>query len=466
MTNNKVLILLPDGIGLRNFAYTDFYRQGKENGFDIVFWNNTPFDLTELGFEQIRISGAKNHPLTDMLKNARISIELSRSTKKENDTVYDSYRFPLSYRNVKTAMKSLIVRWFSFRYNSDKGLKKLSRRIAELERKTPYYRDCLETLKREKPAFVFCTNQRITLAISPILAAKELGIPTATFIFSWDNLPKATKVIETDYYFVWSEHMKSELRFYYPDIRENQVFVTGTPQFELHFDHKLILPKEDFYSEYGLDPEKKYICFSGDDFVTSPHDQHYLADVANAVRELNERGQNLGIIFRRCPVDFSSRYDDVLEKNQDIIRVISPKWGKLGQGWNTVLPTKDDNALLANTVRHTELVVNLGSSMVFDYAAQGKPCAFLNYDVTDPEISARPIEKIYKFVHFRTMPDRKAVFWLNKPEEISAKLGQMITGSPETVGQARKWFEKITLHPPQAASARIWKSIQEIISKS
>jgi hypothetical protein len=35
-----------------------------------------------------------------------------------------------------------------------------------------------------------------------LLAAQQLGIPTATFIFSWDNLPKATMVVETDYYFV------------------------------------------------------------------------------------------------------------------------------------------------------------------------------------------------------------------------------------------------------------------------
>jgi hypothetical protein len=33
-----------------------------------------------------------------------------------------------------------------------------------------------------------------------LLAAQQLGIPTATFIFSWDNLLKATMVVETDYY--------------------------------------------------------------------------------------------------------------------------------------------------------------------------------------------------------------------------------------------------------------------------
>ena len=57
MQNNKILILLPDGIGLRNFAYSDFQAIGLQEDFDVVFWNNTPFDLTELGFKEIRIKG-------------------------------------------------------------------------------------------------------------------------------------------------------------------------------------------------------------------------------------------------------------------------------------------------------------------------------------------------------------------------------------------------------------------------
>ena len=37
----KVFVLLPDGVGLRNFVYSNFYEIGKQE-YDIVFWNNTP----------------------------------------------------------------------------------------------------------------------------------------------------------------------------------------------------------------------------------------------------------------------------------------------------------------------------------------------------------------------------------------------------------------------------------------
>jgi len=101
-------------------------------------------------------------------------------------------------------------------------------------------------LTKEKPDFIFCTNQRPSQAIAPILAAQDLGIPTATFIFSWDNLPKATTLVETDYYFVWSEHMKKEVLMYCPYVPAEKILVTGTPQFESHFDSNLLQTKEAF----------------------------------------------------------------------------------------------------------------------------------------------------------------------------------------------------------------------------
>ncbi|GAK99363.1 hypothetical protein FP1254 [Nonlabens ulvanivorans] len=52
--------------------------------------------------------------------------------------------------------------------------------------------------------------------------------------------------IETDYYFVWSDLMKSQLLEYYPKTREKQIFVTGTPQFEPHYDASIFASRSVF----------------------------------------------------------------------------------------------------------------------------------------------------------------------------------------------------------------------------
>jgi hypothetical protein len=465
MRNNKLFILLPDGVGLRNFAFTNFHKNAKERGLDVVFWNNTPFDLTSLAFKEIRIRHAKAHPITNLLKIAQTRIELALSIKKSKDLVYNSYKFPFSYKGLKNILKNLYINLLIFRYNSEKGLSTIREKIAQNERKTKFYFDSLNTLKAENPAIVFCTNQRITLAVAPILAAQDLGIPTATVIYSWDNLPKATKIVETDFYFVWSDHMKQELIYYYPHIKDEQIIITGTPQFESHYDGSLLLSKEDFFNQYGLDFNKKYICFSGDDVVSSPHDPVYLEDTATAIRALNKHGHQLGILFRRCPVDFSNRFDSVLENNKDVITSIAPKWEKIAEGWDTILPTKEDLILQMNTIFHTELVVNLGSSMVFDFVAFGKPCAYFNYNVVNELYKDWSAEKVYNFMHFRSMPNPKAVFWINGAHEINNLIQKMLGESrKETVDNAQLWFEKINQHPAKDASIRMYNAIENIMA--
>ena len=464
--NNKIFVLLPDGIGLRNFAFTNFYKLGLNKGFDITFWNNTPFDLNEFGIKQIQITYAKAHPITDLLKVAQTQIELSQNIKKSKDRIYDSYRFPFSYKNLKLSLKSVVKNIIIIWNNSEKGLKKIREAIARNERKTKLYFDSLATLEKEKPAMVFCTNQRIMLAVAPILAAQDLGIPTATFIFSWDNLPKGTKILETDFYFVWSEHMKNELQYYYPHIAEKQIFITGTPQFEIHFDKNVLVSREKFCKEYMLDVSKKYICFSGDDVTTSPNDPTYLNDLSKAVVALNQKGHNFGIIFRRCPVDFSDRYDAVLNQFSDLIVSVNPKWEKKKDSWHTILPTKDDLILQMNTIFHSEFVVNLGSSMVFDFAAFNKSCAFINYDVPNVAFPNWSVKKIYNFIHFRSMPSKNAVFWINSPNDIEQIVERMLSReSDKVVENAQKWFQIINHHPPELASERIWKAIKIICNE-
>ncbi|MFC4636296.1 UDP-glycosyltransferase [Dokdonia ponticola] len=456
----KIYILLPDGIGLRNFAYTSFASIGKEKGWNIVYWNHTPFNLTELGLQEQKLEGRAS-ALTDLYKRARKEIELTNFEKQYQDSIYNSYRFKAKGGSIKNKVKNGIVRFFEKKYAGD-GLHKLREKIKDKERSTSYYKDCVAQLKKTKPHIVFCTNQRPVHAIAPILAAQYLGIPTATFIFSWDNVPKAMLVVETDFYYVWSTFMKEQLMGYYPHITEDQIVVTGTPQFEPHYEVEIKKSKKEFCETYSIPQTLDYICFSGDDVTTSPHDPIYLHDIATAVKKLNAKGRNLGIIFRRCPVDFSDRFDQVLEMHKDIVYPIAPKWDKIGGAWNTILPSQEDMTLLANTVRHSMFAINLGSSMVFDYISQKKPCLYIKYNPKDIPLQ-KDVFKVYDYVHFRSMPNAKAVFWINSKEDIETKIEQALTDPKETCREAHEWFSVINTMPPEKASERIWFALEKTI---
>ena len=465
MKKKKVFVFFPDGVGLRNFAFTDFKPLGEEMGFDIQYWNNTVFSLKDnLGFNEIKIEDHTSHPLLAIYSRARKRAELNVSRDKFNDDVYSTYKFPFNYKGIKNTLKSLYVRWLIGLYSSENGVVKLRKKINKLERSTSKYEYCKAQLEEHRPDLVFCTTQRATQSISALLAAKDLGIPTVAFVYSWDNVPKAMQVVETDYYFVWSDLMKSQVLQYYPFVKEEQIIVTGTPQFEPHYDTSLRETREVFFKTYNLDVKKKYICYSGDDETTSPLDQYYLEDLANAVRSLNRKGENLGIIYRKCPVDFTPRYDKVIEANKDIIEVLDPVWKQVGGQWNQVLPEKEDFKMLYNVCEHSEFVTNVCSSTVFDFVAHEKPCIYYNYEQPQLKKGIRDIGQNYKYVHFRSMPSDTATIFCTDKNDLEGLVKQILDGTLSNVEEGKKWYEIVVGNTPKRASRNIWDAINSLLN--
>ena len=461
---NKIFILLPDGLSLRNFAFTNFYAIASDI-FNLFYWHKTPFNLNSLNLSQIKLNNTSRFFLSEILKSSYIRANLLFFSKKFKDPVYKTYIYQTKKDSLIGKLKHLLIVAISRLFSNKLGLYLLRKFMYFVQKNTLYYKNCLKTLKSQKPDFVFCTNQRPVEAIAPLLAAQKLKIPTATFIFSWDNLPKATLIIKADYYFVWSFQMQQELLKYYPNINSSQVLVTGTPQFEPHFNPSLAKTKTDFFSDFKLNLNQKYICFSGDDITTSPYDPMYLNDLAETVQMLNAQGQNLAIIFRRSPVDFSNRYEAVIKKFETIIKPIAPNWIKQGDKWHTILPTAKDNQLLLNTLLHTEAVVNLGSSMVFDAICHTKPCIYINYDVKNKAIQNWSVHKIYNYVHFRSMPNQEAVYWATSKQSLEQIITNCLNHPQKNIlRNAQNWFKIVAGNQPHMASHNICNAIKNIIN--
>lgn len=463
MSSKKIMILLPDGGGLRNFVYSSFKNIGDEFGFESIYWNASNFPIKEkIGFEEIKIQSGKISFLTPLFLKARKHIELNLWKKKFNDRIYDKYKFPLNYKGLNNLLKSLFINLLIPFYTSDKRLVLLLKKIEKQERKNPRYEICKSQLLKSNPKIVFCSNQRNSEAISIILAARDLGIKTVCFIQSWDNVPKAMIVYEADYYMVWSDLMKNELLKYYPSIAENQVFVTGTPQFEPHFDESLALPREAFFEEHNLDITKKYICYSGDDFTTSPLDQYYLEDLINAVRSLNLEGENLGIIYRKCPFDSSDRYNLVLEQNKDIVHIIDPLWEKI-DGTGDLLPLAEDAQLLYNICEHSEIVVNICSTTIFDFVLHNKPCIYLNYEQPQLKKGIRDIGQNYDYVHFRSMPSKDAAIFCTDKKELKEQVKKVVSKKVSNVPECKTWFTKVAGEEPAFSTKKMWEIFNQLL---
>ncbi|UQD56165.1 hypothetical protein [Flavobacterium sp. K5-23] len=463
----KLLLIVPDGVAVRNYLYSSFIKELNNNGIEVMLYHQiTDAAIQEVKKVQPNISKIRAIPIFIEKPKARLLREslayarlLYNSRKLKNPTIMAFWN-----RNQKSLKQKLLYRLaeilgrlISLDYSI---ILKLDKSYEREILKDPVLKKIKEDLDVLQPDCILNLHQRASISAPIIEIAKQKKIPTSTVIFSWDNVPKARLVSRYDNYFVWSELMGNELDLLYPDIKKEQIKVVGTPQFEFYFQDKYIFSKEIFFKKYGLDIRKKTICFSGND-MSSPYEANYLEDICEEIGEI-EISQRPQILFRRCPVDKTKRFDKILDKFKGLVFSVDPDWRieNKNNSFHAVYPSINDISLLVNTVKHSDLVINFGSTMAHDFAVYDKPCLYLNYI---PVMHSKyNVNEVYQFQHFKSMKGLDAVGWINQKEEITSKIHQAIE-FPEKVGQDRKiWMQKIVNYPLQESSVNIAKQIKEL----
>tara|TARA_R110002033_G_scaffold169951_3_gene211820 strand:+ start:1892 stop:3265 length:1374 start_codon:yes stop_codon:yes gene_type:complete len=440
LRNKKIILVVPDGTGIRNYLFSQIIPNLIKQNCDVLIYhalsNEAIKEVEKLHKIKLTEKSISRYKETTKQKFLRETICFGRlhynSRLENNSTVLTNWK-----RNHNGLKK-----WF---YRTveilGKYIGKNYQRILNFEEK--YQKSLLKSidselsfLKTYNPDVIFCTHQRAINAIPIFKAAEVLDIKTVGAIYSWDNLVKARLAIRTKVYIVWSNYMRNELLGYYEEIDPKDVFITGTPQFELYQDVE-IAKKEDFFKTHALDINKITICFSGDDELTSPHDPNYLKDFVSSIKNssLEEKVQ---IVFRRSPVDVSGRYNNIIKASEGLIFPIEPKWSNTQSQWTQLFPYYEDVKLLANISKHCDLVINVGSTMAHDFAIFDNPAAYINYDtVLDKNWSTNTI---YNYQHFKSMPNQDVVYWINSKEDY-VKIIEKILKSKQSLGQ--QWLETI-----------------------
>ena len=455
MIPKNILFLIPDGMGIRNYLYSNLLSVLKDKS-DFIFWSTLPLEafnevknLHQIDFEFKQIKLPIENIKTRLFRESVIFARLIHNTELvQNSTILNNWNYNSKGLKLKILMNlaQFIGKKISKNYNAILKLEQKSRNAWDKK----IIQDYKKELQEKKIIRIFITHQRVANLLPICLAAQELGIEVVTVIYSWDNLPKARLNVVADKYLVWSEYMKKEMQIYYPEISQEKVIVTGTPQFEFYNQKERIISRDEFAKKYNLNSQKKWILYSGDDILTSPYDQDYLNDLTFCLKNKTD----IQLIFRRCPADFSTRFDEVLNQNKELIISIDPDWNIGKEGWGSNFPKINDVNLLVNLAYHCETVINVGSTMAFDFGMFNKSCFYLNYN--QPHAQNWSVETIYNFQHFRSMPTKKSVGWINSKEDFYKIIDEVLNQNSSV--NAKEWF-KIIVNDYQNVSKNIQKEL-------
>ncbi|MGH9800372.1 MAG: hypothetical protein ACRD82_08415, partial [Blastocatellia bacterium] len=317
----NLALLIPDGVGVRNFVIGSFLRQASQSASCHVL-HSIPDNLlpvyqnsfsSELKWE--RLISFPETPLSMTLRYALAYAHMrwAGTVSMRNNLrqpIKGSWRRQIIQRTARLAGRVAA---------SQSGIRLLDRWQTGVVLQLPEVEHYRRMFQQTRPSVVFCSHQRPPEVLPAILAARSLGIPTATFIFSWDNLTSKGRIAAPfDHFLVWSELMRGELLRYYPDVTPDRVHVVGTPQFDPYAASELHWSREEFFARVGADLSRPLICYSGGDTGTAPEDHLHVRILMEMIRNGTVKGDPQ-IILRPAPVDDGARYDEVRRDYPELI---------------------------------------------------------------------------------------------------------------------------------------------------
>jgi hypothetical protein len=458
-------LVIVDGVGFKNFILSDFLYHAKTLNQRIIIFSGLPATAYNLiKYDKIEIIELpvffesrktwfwrKMKEVAHMQQHKKDFFGIAANLEKNKPT--DKSR--------RAKLISLIFMITSV-FNSEKWIHFYNRRQLIYARKNQVYSKYYKLLSDSKVKTLFFTHQRPPYLAVLKEAANELEIKTCSFIFSWDNLPsKGRMAAPFDSFLVWSELMKKELEYFYPDTKNKEVKVVGTPQFEPYVMTEYKASQKDFFEKFKLKSNLKTICYSCGDVSTSKNDGLYIETIAEAMVEKDIPMVNL--VVRTSPAEDGSRFRKIQERYPFIIWNF-PEWKitryNHPEVWSQRIPLKEDIRNLRSLLEYCNLNINMCSTMSLDFMIFDKPV--INPVFGNDKNGLYNDQKYLKYAHYERVVKSGAVAIVRNKEELIKSINSSLENPEARLKEQRKLLKLQIGKPIEGTSLRIAQALKDL----
>jgi hypothetical protein len=431
-------MVVPRGEAVRNFLYSDTLRILSERGRVSLLSIITDEEI--LGrvrpfVEQI--IPLKNYPEHFLVEHLRYLVHTAHFRWLWSEAA--KYHWGLHQARAKTLplrLKRLTLKGLSYPLGNRPMLElstKLERYLSWVLRPT----DDFTTLFRElQPDLIFnCSHIHGPLADLPLRVAHKLGIPTAVFIFSWDNLTSRSRIfVPYDYYLMWNQQMREQLLNLYARIQPDQVIVTGTPQLDFHFRPEYWLGWQELCKRIGADPGRPLVLYSTGMHSDFP-DEHRI--VEGAIRFLQEIHLNPKpqLVVRTYIKGTSPEMQRLARQN--IPGVVFPPmlWDR-----KTLTPLYEDLHVYTSLLRHVSVGINAASTVTLELMLHDKPVINLGFEPPGSHLPHHArFSRHIEYEHYRPVAESGGVMVARSMNDLREMLLIGLT-EPQTGSEKRRLF--------------------------
>lgn len=463
MNEKKNIFLIASlGFGIRNFVAGKFSDLIKDN-FNLYLFTYLYNDEIFLEF----IKRKNIHPL----KIEEIFLNKKwKKVKSLRDGLHVAYLNNETWKlkqsrihheiDIKDEIKNKLIMGFLKVIKSKRILEifdKLETNFSLKSKTAEYY---IKIFQEKKPSLIFSLCPLRPEEWIPIQIGKQMGVKTALFILSWDNLStKQRPPLPVDYIFVWNESMKEELLRNCPGSEKAEIVVSGTPQFDFYFDIDYIETKENFFKRMGLDLEKKLIVYSGVTPSLMPEENLIVEKLAEDLKSKIKKPAQL--LIRLHPKDGGERYKELKERFKDVVFSIP---GENSKGdifkWN---PDQEEIKNLVNIVRYSDVLINVASTMTIDSSLMDRPVINVRYYFSKNASKPPWGIYIYETTHYKPLIFTGGFKVAKTHEELINFINIYLENPKEDAEGRKKIVEMVCGKPDGEAGKRIARKILEIL---
>ncbi|MCU1386088.1 MAG: hypothetical protein JWL71_4785 [Acidobacteria bacterium] len=289
---------------------------------------------------------------------------------------------------------------------------------------------------RYQPKLLVTSNPGLIFSEIPLLrTAVRRRVRSMAVDPSWDNFTnKLIPVRRVNRLVVWNDLMKQqaiELHGYEPaDIR-----VAGTPQWDLYFRPGTLISRAEFCAAIGADPGRKLVTLTTTPRELYPHHDHVLRVLVDALQRGAWR-QPAQILVRLHPRDELDAYAAFQGLPHVIIEKPFRGTVRAGDGL-AVDVTADNQRHLANTMRHSDVVVNVASTLAIEAAIFDTSVVNIAFDGETPAAWVRSARRYYRFTHYTNITRHGAVRVAETPAQLVDAIGRYLD-DPSLDGEGRR----------------------------
>jgi hypothetical protein len=275
---------------------------------------------------------------------------------------------------------------------------------------------------RYRPSLVVSSSPGLIFSEVPLLrTAARRRVRSIAVDPSWDNFTnKLLPVRRVDRLIVWNELMKQQavdLHGYAPaDVR-----IAGTPQWDLYFRNVVATPRDVFFKRIGADPSRRLITLTTTPRELYSHHDHVLRVMIGAMASAAWT-HDTQVLVRLHPRDDMDAYAAFQGVPGVIVEKPFRQTVKAGDGLAIDI-TAENQQHLADTMRHSDVVVNVASTIAIEAAIFDTPIVNVSFDGEQPSEWIRSARRYYRFTHYVNITRHGAVRVAESPAQLVREIG-------------------------------------------